>query len=168
MQFVQSKEYVYETSSFVRFMATNDDLSTNTGAKLDLYSVSYSNQDNENGIFKLSARKKDGNYIDLIGDGNGLLTWDGKPISTEGIELSGYVLKNSPEVSNTIIINGNNGGSAISRNNGTELHLTKWDDIDNPGGFILKCPKNKDCSDYVELVGSSGGILMWNEKKGFN
>ena len=165
MQFVQSKDYVYETSSFVRFMATNDDLSTNTGAKLDLYSVSYSNQDNENGIFKLSARKKDGNYIDLIGDGNGLLTWDGKLISTGGIDLNGYVLKNSPEVSNTIIINGNNGGSAISRNNGTELHLSKWDDLDNPGGFILKCPKNKDCSDYVGLVGSSGGILMWNGKK---
>lgn len=165
MQFVQSKEYVYETSSFVRFMATNDDLSTNTGAKLDLYSVSYSNQDNENGIFKLSARKKDGNYIDLIGDGNGLLTWDGKLISTGSIDLSGYVLKNSPEVSNTIIINGNNEGSAISRNNGTELHLSKWDDSDNPGGFILKCPKNKDCSEYVELVGSSGGILKWNEEK---
>lgn len=48
--------------------------------------------------------------------------------------------------------------------NGARLYLSTFDASDLPGAFILRCPKNEACTDYVDLQGYSTGVLTWGGK----
>ena len=70
-----------------------------------------------------------------------------------------YVTKAGGEISNELIVTA--GREAIFRKNGARLYLSTFDDSEFPGSFILRAPKDENCTSYVDLQGHSNGLLTW-------
>ena len=70
-----------------------------------------------------------------------------------------YVTKVNGEIYGKLTLT--EGREAIFRKNGARLYLCGLDDAQIPGTFILRCPKNEDCSEYVDLNGNKNGGLSW-------
>ena len=79
-------------------------------------------------------------------------------LDVESLRLN-YVTKANGEITSKLTLT--EGIEAIFRKNGARLYLCGLDDTDLPGTFILRCPKNEDCSEYVDLNGNKNGGLTW-------
>ena len=73
-----------------------------------------------------------------------------------------YVTKANGEISTNLTVTA--GRDAIFRKNGARLYLCTFDDSYFPGGFILRAPKDENCTSYVDLQGHSNGVLTWGGK----
>lgn len=73
-----------------------------------------------------------------------------------------YVTKVNGEIYSKLTLT--EGREAIFRKNGARLYLCSLDDAEIPGDFILRCPKNENCTDYVDLRGNKNGVLTWGGK----
>lgn len=73
-----------------------------------------------------------------------------------------YVTKANGEISTKLTVT--NGREAIFRKNGARLYLCSLDDAEIQGDFILRCLKNEDGTDYIDLRGNKNGGLSWDNK----
>ena len=84
-------------------------------------------------------------------------------LETLRLDNLNYVTKANGEISTKLTVTA--GRDAIFRKNGARLYLCSLDDAEIPGTFILRCPKNEDCSEYVDLNGNKNGNLTWDGKQ---
>lgn len=84
-------------------------------------------------------------------------------LETLRLDNLNYVTKANGEISTKLTVTA--GREAIFRKNGARLYLCSLDDTALPGEFILRCPKDESCTEYIDLKGNKNGNLTWGGKQ---